>query len=52
MLRLGIILPSCPLQPLRAEVFIMQILSYLLEVLHVGPKRATHAIRLSHTRGQ
>lgn len=43
--------PARSLQPLWAEVLIMQILSYLLEVLHVGPATDRHQSHLQTLEG-
>lgn len=44
--------PARSLKPLRPKVLIMQILSHLLEVLHVSTNTETLAIIYSHTRGR
>lgn len=50
--KLNRIPPARSLQPLWTEVLIMQILSYLLEVLHMGPAIDETPIIPSNTRGQ
>lgn len=44
--------PAHSLKPLRSEVLVMQILSHLLEVLHVSTSADKLAIIYSDNRGQ